>query len=397
MNKKYYLSIFILLASLITGQLIRVPVFGKIFLVSDVVVAGFLIWRIFASKNIFRKLLINYLFIPVSLFVGFSILSLAIAARSIGIIKALEAGLYLGRWLLYILTAFALANFPNKNKTRDTVFWGVIVSALVLAIVGFLQLAIFPDFAFMVKYGWDPHKGRLLSTWFDPNFLAGFFAIALAFISAKILYCSKRGKDFWLMMGLGGIIYIATILTYSRSGYIALLVVFITLCFLRFSPRFVAYGVVLALATLLIFPRSYQRMMDASAVDATTQMRIDSWDDTQEIIKKQPLFGVGFNTLQWQWSEKKPDHAQSGCDSSLLTLWATTGVLGMLAFLWILWTILHDKLRILWAKTDNTDKIFAMGSFAAILAILVHSTFVNSLLYPHIALVIWLIAGSRLQ
>lgn len=199
------------------------------------------------------------------------------------------------------------------------------------------------------------------------------------------------------MMGLGGIIYLAAILTYSRSGYIALLTVFIVICFLRFSPRFLAYGIVLALATLLIFPRSYQRMMDASTVDATTQMRIESWDDTREIIKSHSLFGVGFNTLQWQWSEKKPDHAQSGCDSSLLTLWATTGIFGLLSFLWILWTIAHDKLRILWSCADVSDKIFATGAFATILAILVHSTFVNSLLYPHIILPLWIIAGSHLQ
>ncbi|TRZ78705.1 hypothetical protein D4R87_00030 [bacterium] len=395
--RKYYISIFILFASLIAGQLVRIPIFGKIFLVSDIVIIGFLAWRIFVTKDILRKMLINYLFIPTALFVGFSVLSLAIAARSIGVGKALLAGLYLGRWLLYILTAFALADFPNKNKTRDTVFWGIIASALILAILGFFQLAIFPDFAFMVKYGWDPHQGRLLSTWFDPNFLAGFFAIALAFISAKILYCCKKNKDFWLMMGLGGIIYLAAILTYSRSGYMALLTVFITLCFLRFSPRFFAYGIVLALATLLIFPRSYQRMMDASIVDATTQMRIESWDDTREIIKEHTLFGVGFNTLQWQWSTEKPDHAQFGSDSSLLTIWATTGIFGLFAFLWILWIIAHDKLRILWSCTDVSDKIFAMGSFAAILALLVHSTFVNSLLYPHIAIMIWLIAGTRLQ
>ncbi len=395
--KKYYISIFILLASLIAGQLIRIPIFGKIFLISDIVILGFLIWRFFVSKNVFRKILINYLFIPTALFIGFSILSLSVAAHSIGIAKALSAGLYLGRWFLYILTAFAIADFPNKNKTRDTVFWGIILSALVLAILGFFQLAIFPDFAFMVKYGWDPHQGRLLSTWFDPNFIAGFFAIALAFISAKILYCNKKNKNFWLMMGLGGIIYLAAILTYSRSGYIALLTVFIVICFLRFSPRFLAYGIVLALATLLIFPRSYQRMMDASTVDATTQMRIESWDDTREIIKSHSLFGVGFNTLQWQWSEKKPDHAQSGCDSSLLTLWATTGIFGLLSFLWILWTIAHDKLRILWSCADVSDKIFATGAFATILAILVHSTFVNSLLYPHIILPLWIIAGSHLQ
>ncbi len=397
MNKKYYFSIFILFASLIAGQLIRVPLFGKIFLVSDIAILGFLAWRFFVTKDIFRKILIHYLFIPTALFVGFSVLSLLVAARSIGPAKALSAGLYLGRWFLYILTAFALAEFPNKNRTRDTVFWGIIITALVLAILGFFQLAIFPDFTFMVKHGWDPHQGRLLSTWFDPNFLAGFFAIALAFISAKILYCGKKNKDFWLMMGLGGIIYLATILTYSRSGYLALATVFVALCFLRFSPKFFAYGIVLALATLLVFPRSYQRMMDASAIDATTQTRVESWNDTKEIIKSHSLFGVGFNTLQWQWSEKKPDHAQSGCDSSLLTLWATTGILGMLAFLWILWTILHDKLQMLWSQNDVLDKIFAVGSFAAITAILIHSTFVNSLLYPHIILPIWLIAGARLR
>jgi len=41
------------------------------------------------------------------------------------------------------------------------------------------SLKFFPSFKDlrMNELGWDPHEGRLLSTWFDPNYVGIYFGV----------------------------------------------------------------------------------------------------------------------------------------------------------------------------------------------------------------------------
>ena len=416
MKNKYYISIFLLFGSLIFGQFVRIPVFGKIILVSDIAIVIFLIFWSLKLREKIKKIYEHYLFKPISFFIFFSVLSLIIALPNLGIIKVITASLYLARWILYVLTAFIISWLPDQAKAKKSVFWGIMGLGLLLSIAGFIQLKIYPDFAPMVKYGWDPHKNRLLSTWFDPNLLASFLMISLSFLAAHLIFYldnsvlrykiqDTRYKNFnfqnwnlnffvscFLEIASCLLIYLAAVLTYSRSGYLALGAVFITICILKFNWKFFIAGLIIAPLTLAFFPRSLKRVSGAAAVDVTSQMRIDSWNDGWGIIKRNPVFGTGFNTLQWQWNKNHPEHASSGCDSSLLTIWATTGFFGLLSYLWIIWKILKNKYLIFKSDKDTFNKIFALGSIAAIIGIIIHSTFVNSLLYPHIMLVLWTMA-----
>jgi len=436
LQNKYYLSIFLLIFSILSGQMIRIPITGKIILVSDLAVALFLFWYGIKFRGKLKDIKKHYLFWPIIFFITAAIASLIFALPSLGAGKVLIASLYLARWILYAMIIFAVSLFPDKDKTKKSIFWAIIISATILSLAGFIQLIVYPDFANMVKFGWDPHRGRLLSTWFDPNLLAGYFIVAMGFLAAKALsqfsifnsqfsindqfsiFKKSLKIDHWkfnenwkleiknfALLFFVAVSYLAIVLTYSRSGYLALAIIFLVLFLCsplldkdgvrrRFLWKFFFLGIIVAIATLLIFPRSYQRMQGAVEVDVTSQMRIDSWKDTDDIIKKHPIFGVGFNALQWQWNIDRPDHAKSGSDSSLLTIWATTGILGLAAYLWVFWSILAKQFRVFKSDCDISEKTFSIGVFAAVIGILVHSMFVNSLLYPHIMLVIWVFVAS---
>jgi len=104
--------------------------------------------------------------------------------------------------------------------------------------------------------------------------------------------------------------------------------------------------------------------------------------------------------------------AAGGFDSTLLTILATTGIVGFLVYLWLLWRTLKDSFKELWDKNlprstqQNLVSLsvqnkksppdlrgLGLGIFAGFLGLLVHSQFVNSLLYPHIMLFSFIVLG----
>ena len=105
--------------------------------------------------------------------------------------------------------------------------------------------------------------------------------------------------------------------------------------------------------------------------------RLANYRQTLEIFQKSPLFGVGFNNMcaarQEFLEDKMTDsHACSGSDSSIFLILATSGVVGLILVIYLSKTILESL----------PANVFGYAFLACFMALLVHSQFVNSLVYP---------------
>ncbi len=107
-------------------------------------------------------------------FITFTFISLLLNIATIPSSDALISFFYFVRFVAYLSLFFIVQDF---KKYQTKIFNLTALTAFILVILGFLQLKFFPDFDVlrMQEKGWDPHIGRMLSTWFDPNFLGGFF------------------------------------------------------------------------------------------------------------------------------------------------------------------------------------------------------------------------------
>jgi O-antigen ligase len=186
------------------------------------------------------------------------------------------------------------------------------------------------------------------------------------------------------------ITYILFSLTYSRSGYLAFISSFGYLSIIRRSPKLVVLAVIAILVTILILPRSPGgegvKLERTSSIEA----RIKNWKNSFQIFRDHPVIGVGFNT--YRYSQNKygfldketwlKSHAGAGADSSLLFVAATTGIMGLAAYLvWI---------KNLWkqAKSNHLAK-------ATLVALFVHSIFLNSAFYPFILFWTFVVLSSK--
>jgi len=306
-----------------------------------------------------------------------------------------------GMYLILVPLTFDLLQTQKKNRFRDLILWSMGVSLFLITILGFLQLKFFPSFYDLGLYleGWDPHIGRLLSTWFDPNFIGGYLAFMLGPVIGLTLYFRHKNqrKSFFLMAALTGFCLIALYLTFSRSGYLAFMIVLGLLALFK-SRKVLLAGVLVMLLAFTFSPRVQQRSVEAwdsgkaligldsqTPLDPTAELRVWSWKFALEMISENPWVGVGYSRYAYEINQRGhgllSGHASGGSDSSLLTLWATSGVFGLLSYLAIGFVAAASSIRRLWKQSDFRSYLDA-GLVAGFGGMMAHSFFVNSLLFP---------------
>jgi putative inorganic carbon (hco3(-)) transporter len=260
---------------------------------------------------------------------------------------------------------------------------------------GVVELIVLPDIGVLAGRGWDPHVGRFVSTFLDPNFLGGFLALMLAFAFAMTIG-SRSQLWAWAMTAAT---LVAGVLTFSRSGYLALAIVLV-LIGLIYSWKLLLIGTLCVLPLALTIPRVAERVQGGFRIDRTAQDRIASWDRALVIFQNHPVLGVGFNNYhraQQQLQLVSPigeSHSTAGSDSSLLNVVATSGLVGFILYCLAGLMVLRDAWRTTRAKGRRYAKIAAYALLIGTPGLIANSFFVNSFFYPLILLPFAFLIGA---
>jgi len=340
-------------------------------------------------------------------FIGVAFVSLLLSIPDFSPKEILIAAMY---WVRFVSYGFLGLLVYQETKTKDQIKNTLLVIlgfSLLLAFAGFIQMLVFPDLISIVEQGWDPHQNRLVSTWLDPNFVGGFFAFIFSFVLAFTLHIKKRSLKYGLIVALL-ILESSIFLTYSRSAYLAFLAGAFIVTMLK-SPRvfiiiFLVFGLQVSSSSYavqrvvsMIF--NLDMVFSAESKDPTANFRVRSWMDTISLIKEKPILGYGYNNLttvknQLDIVHTESQHSASGSDSSLLTILATTGILGFLPFfLFYLITFIDARKMFLIKENNILAQSLSLGMLGGISVLFLHSIFVNSLLYPPILLFFFTIWG----
>lgn len=406
--QKIILSLFFLtLLSPVSGELLRFPVGGFSALPADLLLPFLIFFWLIYKFKFDPALRLGRIGQGILLFIFVLLITFFINALHFPIGEMIHAGAYMVRLLAYLLLYFIGYDLLNTDTDLRTPFLYCVTGvALILTILGFLQLYFFPSFLDLGYeiFGWDPHHFRLFSTWFDPNFIGGFLAFSLSFIGV-LFFAADRPlvqKIFLIMTALA--LVLAIYFTYSRSAYLALVSVLMVWALLK-SPKFLIGLLVIFLLGLTFSDRFHERIVSAYRsgqtlfgldtqypLDPTARLRVDSWRYAGEMMADHPWVGVGYNRYPFEVNQRGyvllSDHAAGGSDSSLLTLGATTGIVGLLPFLAIFVIAAHQA-TFLFRQPYPFSRVFGIGALAALTALLVHAIFVNSLLLPWMMIYLW--------
>lgn len=366
------------------GQLSRVELSPKVVIfLSDLLIP--LLTFIFLIYNAVnkRKIFLPSFSLPLFLFILAALFSLLLGSLKLATEESLISGLFLVRLVEYVCLSLVGYNLFLDQKFSNLTVKILIIIGLLVSLLGFVQVLVLPDFSQLAAQGgWDPHQYRLLSTFFDPNFVGGFLVMILSFVFAHLLFKPKFSEK--VALGVFGLaITIAVILTLSRSTYLAFFTMLGTFALVRSRKIFLS---LLLLGTILFIsiPAVLDRLLQAVNFDDSSLSRITSWRNALTIFKDEPLFGVGFNAYRFTQEDygffkafEDGGHAGSGTDSSILLVLATTGIVGLVVWLVFLASLGKTAFR-------KRQKKWSLAFLTSLTSLLVHSLFVNSLFYPPI-------------
>ena len=222
----------------------------------------------------------------------------------------------------------------------------------------------------------------------DPHIASFFWGMTLP-LSISLAFQAKRDKKkerkFFLFFTTSSFILLADILTFSRGGYLALLVTAVVICGIYFSAIIQKYflsilffGIFFMLALAIPNPLSERLFSSLDLSDHSTSGRLAIWNEAIHIIKQHPLTGVGLgnysNTVLPSALYREPRYAHN----IFLDIAAETGVLTALLFLL---AIVFAIARAISLHHSN-HLIFAGGCSLLIFAI--HSLFETPIYSVHI-------------
>ncbi len=366
------------------GQLARLPIeiWGlpevRVYLTDIILALLLLSWG--ASRFILKKK--RYQFPPLALplfsFATMALLSLGWATPLLSNREVATSSLYLLRWVTYAGLYLVLFDTKKELFKKTNPLNLLMISGLFVTLFGFVQYFLIPDLKPLETLHWDPHFYRLVSTFLDPGFTGIILSLTLI-ININVLFEKKKNK--WLILS-GALTYLALILTHSRSAYLAFITAMGITAFLRRKASLFLLAILVLALSLALLPQPAGEGGKLTRTYTITD-RFQSWQNALTIIKDHPILGVGFNTYRYiqrdygfleeeDWQES---HGAAGTDSSLLFIWATTGLLGLASYLWFL-------IRAGGLAYEQKKKTIGIIALASLGTIVIHSFFLNSLFYP---------------
>lgn len=354
----YYLLVFYFLLFPF-GQLGRFEFFGVTIQLLDIILGLFVVLWVSAVYKFNSLLKFPFLALIIVTFFSF-----AANITNVDQEQAFVGILYFLRFSFYILFYFAITSLIKKKIfIRGSIFRLLKLSGMYLIFFGVLQYLFFPDLRILTNWGWDNHYFRLVGTFLDPGYfgiLAVLFVLLLLF---KNLQNGLQNKErFFLFLGVASIAA-----TYSRASFLAFLGGLVVLNFFKSRLKLTIQILLFFVLVLFFLPKTGGEGVKLERT-STISYRLLNYQESVEIFKKSPLFGIGFNFYASQKeSSQILSHSKNGADASLLFILATTGIVGLIIYLSFLQKIISLKDPLLLAST---------------FAILIHAFFHNTLFYP---------------
>ncbi|OGD94905.1 hypothetical protein A3F02_03800 [Candidatus Curtissbacteria bacterium RIFCSPHIGHO2_12_FULL_38_9b] len=392
-----YIKVLLILtiATIIPGQLIRLPIFSLAGAVTATDIFVFLSIISFSVYSLFFKKSIKFpqkITLPLLFFCIIALASAILALEIFSTVEIITSLYFLVRFIAYFLVSIVIYNVVSKGEIIKWLNVFLIIGS-VFIVFGFFQFIFFPDLTVLTFYGWDPHQNRLVSTVLDPNFAGGILIFISAVSVSLFLYFKKFQYLIIFIISFAGII-----LTFSRSSYLAFITLIIIIGFIK-SPKLLIITFLIFLTAFLTIGQVKSRLIGALTLDDTALARIKSWQNSLVIFRDNPIIGVGFNTYRltqaryglFTYDDPQGGHSGAGVDSSILLVAVTTGILGLFFYLVLILSIIKLSFHNIRSNTLN------LAFFSSLIGIIIHSQFVNSLFFPQIMLLIWFFTGLVLK
>lgn len=363
-----------------------------------------MIKSIIDGKIVFVKTALN---IPILLFVILIIIQYALGRLThskLGTIYPYATKVYFFEMASYMLVFLITVNNIRSRRQINRLLGSIISVGAVLALYGIVQ-----KLANAPKIYWFRYVHEVLlfySSYINCNYFAGYMNIVifltlgaffayLAYLDKKRAYAGFDLFEGWIILFIFSIVIMAVSIlhTFSQGGLIVFLV---TSAFFysvyskkELSKKWISIAIwvfttALTVTVLIwiagektanIFYEACRLFKEINTYGA----RLPVWRGAFNLIKINPLFGIGAGTFQYIFPKYKPNIpiSFSHCHNDYLELLIETGLAGLAIFTYGMYIFFKRYMKLLTSRRNAYVKAIGYGCLASAFSVFLYS-FIDS-------------------
>lgn len=279
----------------------------------------------------------------------------------------------------FTIFAITLQNAITSQKMLDRLIAGLLLSATVVAFIGFYQFifqAGYQSEAWVDSDMFASISFRVPSTLDNPNMLGQFLILTIPFAVANLLRSkTKRQRQIYLVCCFALVLCI--VLTFSRGAWLGLL--FAAAIFaLLLNPRLMFLAPVALIALYFLLPETIIERFTSigDLTDASTSYRVFIWLGVIAMLKDFWFCGIGPGEVAFNMVYPKYSYSSIVAPHShnlFLQVITDTGICGLVLFCIILFSYFRT-LGIAIRRKDSWDsRILQIASCSAIAGFMVQA------------------------
>lgn len=347
--------------------------FNKIVLtysLTVLIISSWLIKMILKRKIIFRRTILDY---PILIFLGAQILATVFSINPhtslLGYYSRFHGGLLSS--LSYVLLYWAYVSNMDFAKTKRAIYI-TFASAALISIYGVLE-----HFGIDKNIWVQDVQNRVFSTLGQPNWLAAWLVALIPIVWTLAILKGQKSKYYQSVLGLFGLLFITLLFTKSRSGILGFIVAYALfwggIYFVqkkKIKSLLKTFSFITSLIVVIAFivgtpwtpnvnelfsqqETEIQEPLGPALETGGTEsgeIRKIVWKGAFNIWKNYPIFGSGVETFAYSYYNFRPvehnlvsewDFLYNKAHNEFLNFMATTGTVGLLAYLGLIALIIR--------------------------------------------------------
>jgi O-antigen ligase len=296
-------------------------------------------------------------------------------------------------WKDYMLIPLIFAAAGLVIEDRKAIRMVVLLTAITLV---FIDRSSLSDSMSRTWTNFDDDKRGGGPLAYGANQTAAFLAQFAMFFWGFVQFVTRRKVKLAGYL-LTAVTIFTAIYTFSRAGYLALLVSVFVLGLLKDRKLLLVLGVFL-LVWQSVVPTAVRERVNMTEnsngqLEASAQERVDLWEDAERSILRSPIIGDGFATFQLG------EHVDNLRDTHnwYVKVLVETGIIGLIMALLLLQQMLAVSYRLFKQASDPLYRGLGLGLVVAICACIVANFFGDRWTYIEITAPLWVLVSAAIR
>jgi len=288
------------------------------------------------------------------------------------------------KYFEYMIVFFMVVNFVNSADQAKRLLFCLLLTCFIVSIYGLIQI---------------PGGGRVSAPFEgkvgEPNTFGGY----LVFMGALAAALIDNLKDLRVRLGLAAlmiVLLISLLYTQSRASYLAVIPAYLTFSILSRRRFYLLAGliVVLTLSPFVLPNVAKERLVSTFTqkeqkgqikvgqlqLDTSVSARLYSWSSGLRDWRAKPILGHGVTGYRFM-------------DAQYPRILVETGIIGMLAFLWLVYALFRVGISSWQNAQNNLKRGLSVGMIAGLVGLLVHALAANTFIIVRIMEPFWCLVG----